>query len=102
VAEKSGLIRLESGLDWLEQWSASAGQVEQNAVYKALFAVADGSVLWTYLTFDDMERPDQFFVLVRPELVIKVAFRGPESFGIVYIGTPCGAPGYDLDVDGTC
>jgi Family of unknown function (DUF6235) len=98
VAETTGQIRLESGLDGLEEWSAAAGQAEQNAVYKALFSIVDGSVFRTYVTAGDVREPDEFFILVRDELVLKVRLQYPDAFGIVYIGPARDAPGYGLGI----
>jgi hypothetical protein len=98
VVEKNGQIRLESGLERLEEWSGTAGQAEQDAVYQALFAIADGSVSYAYLTYDDVGRPGEFFVLVREDLVVKVVFHDFDSFGIAYIGTIHQAPGHDLGI----
>jgi hypothetical protein len=92
-------IRLESGLDWVEEWSASAGQAQQNALYKALFAIADGSVFHAYLTIGDLDQADEFFVLVRDELVLKVRLHYPDSFDVVFIGSIREAPGRGLDID---
>ncbi len=99
MVEKSGQVRLESGLRWLEEWSDTAGQAEQNAVYQALFAIADGTVSYAYLTFADVHHPGEFFVLVRDDLVIKVVFHDLDAFGIGYIGTLRNAPGHDLGID---
>jgi hypothetical protein len=96
VAENCAQIRLESGLDWLDKWSATASQAEQNALYKALFAIADGSVFHTYLTAGDVAQAEEFLVLVRDELVLKVRLHYPDAFGIVYIGTGHDGPGRDI------
>jgi hypothetical protein len=82
------LCRLQSGLDLLEQWSDGASQSERNVVYKALFAVLDGSVRGAYIVFDDVERPEEFVVLVKDDLVVRIHLHGVEAFGVTYIGSP--------------
>lgn len=81
-------FRMDTGLDVLEEWADSATQSEKNAVYKALFATSEGSVFRSYRTVDDMQRPNEFFVLVKDNLVIKLRVTCFDSFGIVYIGRP--------------
>ena len=80
--------RLNVGVACLEKWTETAGQAEKNAVYEALFAVSDGSVFRTYKVLDDVQRPGEFFVLVREDLVVKVNFPRPGTFGVLYIGAP--------------
>lgn len=92
-------MRLDAGLDWIERWSPTAGQAAQNALYKALFAIADGSVFSAYLTIADLDEAEEFFVLVRGDLVLKVRLGYPDAFGIVFIGPMREAPGRGLDID---
>jgi hypothetical protein len=100
MISRSGQIRLESGLEWLDEWSANACQAARNAVYTALFAISEGSVFWTHLTLGDARGAEAFFVLVRPDLVLKIQFHDPDAFGILYVGRPDDAPGYGLDLAG--
>lgn len=91
------LWQLRSGLALLEQWSEAAGQTQRNAVYKALFAVSDGSVRKAYIVFDDAERPEEFVVLVKEDLVVGIQIHAvDDAFGVTYIGSP-GEPS-DLDL----
>ena len=83
-------IRLVSGLEHLETWSASANPAEQNLVYEALFAMCEGSVFAAYSILDDHSEPGQFDVLVRPDLVVKVVLEDLDAFGIVSIGALSG------------
>lgn len=99
MAEERSCLRLGLGLTRLEEWAEQASQVEKNLAYKALFSVADGSVFRMYDILDDVNRAREFFVLVRENLVIKVCFHQSNAFGIVYIGSPSGAPGFDLGID---
>lgn len=92
VAGERALLRLDRGVPLLERWSAAVGQTERNAAYKALFAIADGSVFRAYTIVDDAARPREFSVVVRDGLIIKVCLRHPDAFGIVYIGSLDDAP----------
>ncbi|MEO3977667.1 DUF6235 family protein [Streptomyces sp. CAU 1734] len=89
-------LRLESGWDLLEKWSDTAGQINKNAVHKALFAIADRTAFRTYETFDDATQPRDFFVLVKDNLVLKICVRDFHAFAIAYVGPIDGAPGIDL------
>ncbi len=83
--------RLRSGLGHLERWSATSGQAVRNAVYRALFAVGDGSVSRAYRT---MRRPSsgEMQVEVRDDTVVTVRVADEDAFDIVYIGDPEKAP----------
>lgn len=84
------------GMGRLETWAASAGQIDKNAVYKALFAVSDGTVFQNYKVLDDVHQAREFFIMVRPDLVVKVCFHETDAFGILYIGPINEAPDIDL------
>jgi hypothetical protein len=81
-------LRLDSGLALLDTWAATAGQTEKNAVYEVLLNVPDGSVFRTHAIIDDRDRPQEFFVVARDDLVVKICMPNFDSFGIVYIGPP--------------
>ena len=81
-------LKLNLGLARLEKWAATAGQAEKNALYRALFAVADGTVFRNYKVLDDVTRSGEFFVVVRENLIVKICFREPDVFGVLYIGGP--------------
>ncbi|WP_436497736.1 DUF6235 family protein [Actinokineospora sp. HUAS TT18] len=81
-------LKLNLGLSRLEKWAANAGQAEKNALYRALFAVADGTVFRSYKVLDDVSRSGEFFVVVRENLIVKICFREPDVFGVLYIGAP--------------
>jgi hypothetical protein len=78
--------RLESGLELLDSWAATAGQFDRRAVYRALFAVSEGSASKSYQIFDEYQRPPGFSVLVRENLVLDIGVHGADSFGIRYVG----------------
>ncbi|MGX7826125.1 DUF6235 family protein [Actinokineospora sp. 24-640] len=90
-------LRLSLGMTHLEEWAATAGQADKNALYKMLFAVADGSVFRTYKVLDDVQMVGEFFVLVREDLVVKVSFPRPGTFGVLYIGSPAEGPFRDVE-----
>jgi hypothetical protein len=79
--------RLTSGLAELEGWASSACQAERNVVYRALFAVADGSVFLNYDVFQEATRPQRYFFLVKENLMIKINRADDETFEILYIGS---------------
>ncbi|TDV41076.1 DUF6235 family protein [Actinophytocola oryzae] len=81
--------RMESGFDVLEDWSPTASQSKRNAVYKALFAMQDGSMFRTYRVIDDFQRANEVFVIVKDDLVMKIRVKCVDAFDIVAIG-PCG------------
>jgi hypothetical protein len=86
VNESTPRFRLETGLDVLEHWADTAGHTDKNAVYTALFAMQDRSLFRYYRVIEDFQRPDEVFVIVTQELVMKIRVSGLESFGIVAIG----------------
>jgi hypothetical protein len=64
----------------------TANQIDKNAVYEALFAVADGTVFRSHTVLDDVQRAGEFFVLARQDLVVKVSIHPFNTFGVLYIG----------------
>jgi hypothetical protein len=89
-------LKLDNGLQQLEEWADNARQVHKNQLYKALFAVTDGSVCHSYGVLQDKENPNAHFVMVREDLVLKVNYPDSGSFGISYIGPMEDAPGISL------
>ncbi|MCT2583762.1 DUF6235 family protein [Actinophytocola gossypii] len=79
-------FRMETGLEVLDAWAESAGQSDRNAIYKALFAMADGSLFRTYRIIDDFQQLSELYVLVKDDLVLKLRINCFDSFGIVGIG----------------
>jgi hypothetical protein len=92
-------LRMDSGLQQLEEWAESARQVHKNQLYRALFAVTDGSVWSSYGVLRDKENHNAHFVLVREDLVLKVDYPDSESFGVLYIGPLADAPGLDVALE---
>lgn len=91
LTEEGRRRRLTTGLDRLEEWSHSASQAQRNAVYKALFSVLCGSVFRAYPVLSGDAGTDEFVVFVKADLVLRIRFRDPDSFGITYIGAPFAA-----------
>jgi hypothetical protein len=81
--------RMDNGLDVLDVWAETATQSRKNAVYKALFAMQDGSLFRTYRVIDDFKLPNEVFVIVKDNLVMKIRINCVDSFDVVAIG-PCG------------
>ncbi|MGW1764101.1 DUF6235 family protein [Streptomyces sp. NPDC002073] len=90
-----GPLRLHAGWERLEEWADTAGQIEKNAVHKALFAIADRTVFRSYETYGDAARPLDFFVLVKESLVLKIRFRDLDTFEIAQVGSIDEVPGID-------
>ncbi|MDA3646989.1 DUF6235 family protein [Saccharopolyspora indica] len=88
-------VRLTSGLQLLELWSATAGQIQRNQVYEALFDIADGRAAELYEVVVGA-RGRELVVAVRPDLLVKVCFTSPSTFGLRYIGTPGDPAGSDV------
>ena len=93
-------FRMDSGIEVLDNWAEGARQSRKNTVYRALFAVTDGSVFRTYRIVDDFQRPNEFFVILKEDLVLKVRVHHFDSFGIVYIGHSADAPHLNLGFAG--
>lgn len=89
-------LKLDSGLQHLEDWADTASQTEKNHLYKALFAVSGRTVHHHYGVLTDKENRNAHFVLVREDLVLKVNYSDQDTFDIAYIGSMAGAPGFDL------
>lgn len=85
-------FRMESGSDVLEAWGENASQSRKNAIYKALFAMLDGSLFRTYRVIDDFQRADEVFVIVKHDLMMKIRVKCVDAFDVVAIG-PCGRTG---------
>lgn len=89
-------LKLDNGLQQLEDWAGTAHQIHRNHLYKALFAITDNSVTNHYVVLQDKENTHARFVLVREDLVLKVNYPTHDSFGIDYIGPMDDAPGISL------
>jgi hypothetical protein len=91
-------FRLADGWTILEQWAQTAGQTQKNAVHKALLAVTDGTVLRDYVVFDDVNTAEEFTVLLKEDLLLRIALRGLDEFDIRYVG-PAGSITDPIDVN---
>ena len=87
-------IRMETGSEVLAAWLAEAAPEQATAVYAALFAMTDRSLLRTHRVVDDQVELSEFFVLLDGDLVVKMRMHSFESFGLVYLGPSAGAPGW--------
>lgn len=84
---------LKGGLEVLEEWSESAPQASRNLVYRALFAVADGSLYQSFQTMSHRARPGELAIYLRNDLVLTISWQDGNFFDIAYLGLPSGAPG---------
>lgn len=89
--------QLRDGWDVLTEWSESAGQSRKNAVHAALFSMLDRTVFTTHQVIDDDHRPNEFFVAVKEDLVLKLRVNDLTSFDVLYVGTWENAPGFEFD-----
>lgn len=85
--------QLNAGLEVLETWSETATQSARNTLYRALFAVTDGSVFRFFQTSSHRARPDEVTIYLRADLVVTISQTEPDLFDIAYIGPLDGAPG---------
>jgi len=81
--------RMDNGLDVLDVWAETANQSKKNAIYRALFAMQDGSLFRTYRVIDDFKHLNEVFVIVKDDLVMKIRINSLDSFDVMAIG-PCG------------
>lgn len=80
--------RLEAS-EVLEQWASTAPQADRNAVHKALFAMLDGSAFRTYRIVEDVQLPNELYVIVKDDLVLKLRVNDADDlswFDILAIG----------------
>lgn len=89
-------FRLDAGWEVLEEWSENAGQIEKNAIHKALFAIVDRTAFADYEIHDAVTGAQDVFVRVRQDLVLKVQLRDVDAFTIAYVGPLATAPGLEL------
>jgi hypothetical protein len=80
------LSRMESGFDVLDAWSVTASPSRKNAVYRALFAMQDGSLYRTYRIVDDFQRANEMSVVVKDDLMMKIRVKSFDAFDVVSIG----------------
>ena len=104
--------QLNAGLDVLDTWSETATQAARNSLYRALFAVTDGSVFRFFQTSSHRARPDEVTIYLRADLVVTISqsLRSEHQaqsqteadlFDIAYIGPLDGSPGAVRDRDGS-
>jgi hypothetical protein len=73
----------------LALWTRTARQADLNAVHKALFAMLDGSLFHTYRVVEDVQLPNELYVIVKDDLVLKLRvhdINDISSFDIIAIG----------------
>jgi hypothetical protein len=88
-------LRLAAGIDLLDKWAQDAPQSQKNIVNSLLFSVVEKRVFSDYDIVDDVENHMELFVLTKADLTVKIRIYDFESFGIVYVGESCSAPGLD-------
>jgi hypothetical protein len=78
-------FRFETGHDVLETWAETANQTRKNVVYKALFALVDGSLFRDYRVIEDFQRLNEVTVVLRDDMTMRIRINCFDSFGIVSI-----------------
>jgi hypothetical protein len=78
-------FRFETGHEVLEAWAETANQTRKNAVYKALFALVDGSLFRHYRVIEDFQRLNEVTVVLREDMTMRIRINCFDSFGIVSI-----------------
>jgi hypothetical protein len=91
--------QLNDGLDVLDEWSETASQSARNRLYRALFAVTDGSLFRSFQTMSHRGRPNELVIYLREDLVLTISRTEPGFFDIAYIGPMSQSPGIALDVE---
>lgn len=71
--------RLEAS-EVLERWARTAPQADRNAVHKALFAMLDGSAFRIYRIVEDVQLPNELYVFVKDDLVLKLRVNDVNAF----------------------
>jgi hypothetical protein len=89
-------FQMQTGAEVLAEWSETASQTRRNAVYAALFSMLDRNLHRTHQIVDDYQRPAEFFVPVKDDLVLKLRVNGFDSFSVLYVGTWEDAPGFEF------
>jgi hypothetical protein len=79
-------LRLVSGLPVLERWAEDACQADKNVIYRALFAVADGSIFLSHEVTAIVGRPPGFIFMVRDDLELEISLLAKDEFEIRHIG----------------
>ena len=88
--------RMQLGSDVLAEWSEHARQTHKNAVHAALFSMLDRTLFATHQVVDDPHSPNEFFVSVKENLVLKLRANAFDSFDVLYIGGWENAPGFEF------
>jgi hypothetical protein len=94
-----GHLQLNGGLDVLDAWSETAPQAARNTVYRALFAVTDGTLSQSFMTMSHRDHPAELAICLREDLVVTISRTEPGFYDIAYIGSVDDAPGLGVDVD---
>jgi hypothetical protein len=89
-------FQLDAGWDVLSEWSKDASQSYRNAVHTALFSMLDRTLFRTHYAVADRAKPNEFFVAVKQDLVLKLRVSSQDTFDIVYLGAWEDAPGAEL------
>jgi len=79
-------FQLRSGWDVLAEWADTASQSRKNAVYAALFSMVDRTIFATHHVVGDPARPNELYVAIKDDLVLKTRVNGLDSFDVLHVG----------------
>lgn len=84
-------LRLGTGIEVLDAWTATASERDVNAVTDALFAIVERTVYTRYPVVEDSALARELVVVVRDDLAVRVRLDDVEKFGVLFVGAPADA-----------
>lgn len=79
-------LRLGTGIEVLDAWSATASQIDVNAMTDALFAIVERTVYTRYPVVEDSALARELVVVVRDDLAMRIRLDDVETFSILFVG----------------
>lgn len=79
-------LRLGTGIEVLDAWTATASQIDVNAMTDALFAIVERTVYTRYPVVEDSALARELVVVVRDDLAMRIRLDDVETFSIVFVG----------------
>lgn len=79
-------LRLGTGIEVLDAWTATASQIDVNAMTDALFAIVERTVYTRYPVVEDSALARELVVVVRDDLAMRIRLDDVETFSILFVG----------------
>lgn len=79
-------LRLGTGIEVLDAWTATASQIDVNAMTDALFAIVERTVYTRYPVVEDSALARELVVVVRDDLAMRIRLDDVETFSVVFVG----------------